>query len=153
MTLAQSETLEILDSEVLDSEMLDSETMETIVRQYFERFNRGEFQEVATLFASGGTLYPPFDNPVMGQEAIAAYLNREADGMKAEPTTIEAHPLEDGTWRVNATGKVIALVFKVNVAWSFIVTEQRQLSSVHVELKASLQELLKIRPTGAESMP
>ena len=134
-------------------ESLDSETIETIVRQYFELFNQGEFQQVASLFASGGTLYPPFENPVTGQEAIAAYLNKEADGMTIDPTAIEAHPLEDGSWQVNATGKVTALVFKVNVAWSFIVTAQRELASVRVELKASLQELLKIRPNGAESMP
>ena len=133
-------------------ESLDSGTMETIVRQYFELFNRGEFQEVASLFAIDGCLQPPFEEPIVGQAAISTYLHEEADGMKAEPLTIEACPLEDGTWQVNAVGKVNAVVFKVNVAWSFVVTAQCELASVRVDLKASLQELLKIRPTGAESM-
>lgn len=133
--------------------LLDSETIETIVRQYFELFNHGEFQEVATLFATEGTLHPPFESAVVGRDAIATYLHKEADGMKAEPQSIEACPLEDGTWQVNAVGKVTALVFKVNVAWSFLVTAQCQLASVRVDLKASFQELLKIRPEAAESMP
>ncbi|MEL7085759.1 MAG: ketosteroid isomerase family protein [Cyanobacteria bacterium J06597_1] len=146
MTHAQSANLPALES-------LDSESMETFVRQYFERFNQGEFQEVANLFSTNGTLYPPFESPVVGQEAISTYLHKEADGMKAEPASIEACPLEDGTWQVDAIGKVTALVFQVNVAWSFIVTAQCELASVKVDLKASLQELLKIRPTGAELMP
>lgn len=139
-------------ADFLALESLDSSKMETIVRQYFGLFNRGEFQEVADLFATSGTLHPPFESPVVGQEAIAAYLQEEADGMKAEPTAIAACPLEDGTWQVNAVGQVKALVFKVNVAWSFIVTAQCELASVRVDLKASLQELLKIRPSAAESM-
>ena len=145
MSHAQSAELPSLES-------LDSRTIETIVRQYFELFNRGEFQEVANLFAIDGSLYPPFEEPVVGQAAISTYLHQEASGMKADIVTIDALPLEDGTWQVNAIGKVNALVFKVNVAWSFVVTAQCELASVRVDLKASMQELLKIRPTGAESM-
>ncbi len=104
MTHARSADLPSLES-------IDSETMETIVRQYFELFNQGDFQQVATLFATNGSLYPPFESPVVGQAEIAAYLREEADGMRAEPLTIEACPLEDGTWQVNAIGKVKALVF------------------------------------------
>ena len=145
MTFAQSAARQSLES-------LDSETMEAVARRYFELFNQGEFQSVAKLFATNGHLYPPFESPVVGREAIAAYLHQEANGMQAEPLTVEACPLEDGTWQVDTVGKVTALVFKVNVAWRFVLTAQCELASVRVDLKASLQELLKIRPAGAESI-
>lgn len=145
MTLAQSADRQSLES-------IDSVTMEAIVRQYFALFNRGEFLEVANLFATDGSLYPPFESPVVGREAIAAYLHKEADGMKAEPLTVEVRPMEDGTWQVDAMGKVTALVFNVNVVWNFVLTAQRELTSVRVDLKASWEELLKIRPSGASTL-
>ena len=125
------------------------ETADQLVRRYFELFNRGEFHQVAQLFAAEGKLYPPFESPVVGQEAIAAYLIEEADGMELEPFAIEAHPCEGESRTVDVRGKVTALVFTVNVAWSFVLTTQSQIESVRVDLLASLEELLKIRPSGA----
>ena len=133
-------------------ESTDSQTIEAIVQRYFSLFNQGEYQHVANLFAIDGSLYPPFESPLVGREAIAAYLHQEADGMTAEPVSVDARLSEDGTWQVDAVGKVTALVFKVNVAWSFVLTAQHELASVRVDLKASLEDLLKIRPTGPQSI-
>ena len=52
-----------------------------VIRRYFALFNLGEFQQVAQLFAEDGHLYPPFESPVVGREAIATYLYTEANPM------------------------------------------------------------------------
>ena len=69
--------------------------------------------------------------------------------MKLEPSTVEVSPLEGDRQQVDVRGKVTALVFTVNVAWTFILTSQNEIESVRVDLLASLEELLKIRPSGA----
>ena len=128
---------------------LISEDETAVVRQYFSAFNRSEFDTVTALFAESGSLYPPFEPPVVGREAIAVYLAREADGMQASPQRVEASPLEDGRILVDVRGKVTALVFKVNVSWQFVLTASGEIESVRVDLLASLEELLKIRPYAA----
>ena len=128
------------------------ETAETAIQRYFALFNQGEFQQVAQLFAAEGQLYPPFESPVVGTAAIAAYLVKEADGMKLEPSTVEVSPLEGDRQQVNVRGKVTALVFTVNVAWSFVLTSKNEIELVRVDLLASLEELLKIRPSGASQL-
>ena len=140
MTLVRSKELRPLADKNL-------EEIEAVVRRYFALFNLGEFEQVADLFAAEGSLYPPFESPVVGKVAIADYLLEEADGMKAELSTAEAYTLEDGSHEVDARGKVATLVFNVNVAWRFTLTPQNQIQSVRVDLLASLEELLKFRPS------
>ncbi|MEM9155589.1 MAG: ketosteroid isomerase family protein [Cyanobacteria bacterium P01_F01_bin.33] len=129
--------------------LLTSEDEAAIVCRYFSAFNRGEFDAVTALFAEEGSLYPPFEPPIVGRDAIAVYLDREADGMEASPHTVEVHPLADSRIQVDVRGKVTALVFNVNVAWQFMLTASGEIESVRVNLLASLEELLKIRPFAA----
>ena len=117
-----------------------------IVFNYFNLFNWGEYQQIAELFAPEGSLYPPFEPPVVGVDKIASYLTREADGMQISLLSADMHEREGGGFQVDVRGKVTALVFKVNVTWCFILTESNQIESVRVNLVATLEELLKLRP-------
>ena len=118
---------------------------EPVVLRYFETLNAGNFSATASLFALEGALHPPFEEPVVGREAIAAYLKAEAEGMTLYPRQGIAETLEDDRIRVEIQGKVKTLVFGVNVAWQFILTPDREILHVQVKLLASLQELLKLR--------
>jgi hypothetical protein len=117
-----------------------------LVSRYFALFNQGEYRQVAALFAPDGSLCPPFESPVVGPVAIATYLIQEADGMQADLLSAQVQPLANGCLQVTVRGKVTALVFKVTVAWQFMLTAQNQIASVQVNLLASLEELLKLRP-------
>ena len=117
-----------------------------IVLRYFTLFNLGEYQQVAELFATDGCLYPPFENPVVGREEIAQYLIKEAEGMTVSLLDAEIQSEESTCLQVNVRGNVTALVFKVKVVWCFILTADSKIESVRVDLVATLEELLKIRP-------
>lgn len=116
------------------------------VQAYFETFNRGQFAETSQLFAPEGCLHPPFEDPVRGSEAIAQYLFQEAQGMEANPIQADLSSVEGEPLKISVKGKVTAIVFKVNVVWDFILNSHHQITSVRINLRASLEELLKIRP-------
>lgn len=124
---------------------LGSET--DLINQYFDLFNAGRFQQVSQLFADDGHLYPPFETPVSGPEAIKTYLMEEADGMLAEPLSFEVKAKEGQCLTVSVLGKVTALVFNVKVAWEFDITSSKKIDAVRVNLLASLGELFNLRPT------
>ena len=119
-----------------------------IVLRYFTLFNLGEYQQVAELFATDGSLYPPFESPVVGRDKIAQYLIKEAEGMSVSLLDAEIEPGEGDYFQVNVRGSVTALIFQVKVAWRFILTADGKIDSVRVDLVATLEELLKIRPQG-----
>ncbi len=137
-------TLEVIDPQLADVTGLGGES--EVVLQYFTLFNRGEYQQVASLFTTEGSLYPPFESPIVGPDKIRDYLGKEADGMSVSLLSAETHPLESGRLQVDVRGKVTALVFKVNVTWCFVLTEDKKIESVRVDLVATLEELLKLRP-------
>ena len=113
--------------------------------QYFDRLNQSEFAAVADLFAPEGQLQPPFEEPITGSEAIAAYLAQEASNMQLEPLQGELTTLETGSLQAEIKGKVRTPLFKVNVGWIFILNRQAQIEYVRIRLLASMQELLKLR--------
>lgn len=115
-----------------------------VIQQYFDALNGAAYSEAASLFEETGVLRPPFEQPVQGREAIAAYLAQEARGMTLQPeqgTIISA----EGGAEITIQGKVQTRLFKVNVAWIFAVVAGSALASVQVKLLASPQELLKLR--------
>ncbi|NJM85570.1 MAG: nuclear transport factor 2 family protein [Leptolyngbyaceae cyanobacterium SL_1_1] len=112
--------------------------------QYFERLNQGEFNAAADLFAPEGQLQPPFEEPIMGAEAIAAYLSQEASNMQLEPLQGELTRLENGV-QAEIKGKVRSPLFKVNVGWIFVLNHQAKIEHVRIRLLASIQELLELR--------
>ena len=118
---------------------------EPTICRYFETFNAQDFQATASLFAPDGALYPPFEAAVVGQEAIADYLSREAKGMKTLPQQETIRHLENGSTEYRVMGKVLTSLFSVNIAWDFVVDSQSQIVSVQVKLLAALEELLKLK--------
>ena len=121
---------------------------EPVILDYFQSLNAGKFTVTANLFAIFGALHPPFESPIVGQKAIATYLEKEADGMVLEPRSGTKETLADNNLRFEIAGKVTTASFKVNVAWQFILNPDREILHVQVKLLASLQELLKIKPQG-----
>ncbi|MBW4577516.1 MAG: ketosteroid isomerase family protein [Aphanothece sp. CMT-3BRIN-NPC111] len=116
-----------------------------VVLRYFETLNAGDFQATSALFADTGAMRPPFEEPVVGQDAIAAYLQAEAQGMTLSPHQGIAETLEDGQTQVQVTGKVQTRWFGVNVSWLFVLSQEQEILLTTIKLLASPQELLNIR--------
>lgn len=116
------------------------------VARYFDHFNRGDFRGISQLFVDDGRLLPPFEVTIVGRSAICAYLQREAEGMKAKPRKVWEEAGVGDRQRVVVQGSVIALVFTVNAAWFFDIDASGKLEQVEVKLLASLQDLLNLRP-------
>lgn len=117
-----------------------------LIEHYFQRLNAQDFQGTAQLFVSNGELHPPLEEPVIGSSAIAQYLKSEAIGMKLFPQKGNEQLLEDGTTEVYVKGYVKTSLFKVNVAWQFLINpEQDKLLAVAVKLLASWEELAQIQ--------
>jgi hypothetical protein len=118
---------------------------EPAIAHYFQTINTGDFQATAALFAQDGVLYPPFEAAVVGEEAIAAYLEAEAKGMQLQPHQGIAQSLETGETQVEVTGNVQTPVLGVNANWLFALNSHSQILSVNISLLASPQELLNIQ--------
>jgi len=118
---------------------------EPTILQYFELFNAGAFEAVSQLFAPDGVMNAPFEQPIVGPEAIAAYLHQEATGMALSPRQGVIEPTEDEAAQVQVAGKVQTPWFGVNVSWLFILNAQQKIVSATIKLLASPQELLNLR--------
>lgn len=118
---------------------------EPSIYRYFDAINSENFEEAASLFSPQGALHPPFESPILGKEAIAAYLGTEARGMRLYPARGIVEELEENHTRVEINGKVETRVFGVNVAWQFILNPLREILHVQVKLLASPRELLSLR--------
>ncbi len=119
---------------------------EPTIYAYFDRLNSEAYPEVAALFATNGVLVPPFEEPVVGPEAIATYLAQEAVGMRVTPSKGEFLS-ETATERVyRIVGRAQLPLFSVNVAWQFGLNPQDQITGVKVDLLATLEELFTYQP-------
>ncbi|MDJ0510819.1 MAG: ketosteroid isomerase family protein [Crocosphaera sp.] len=116
-----------------------------VIKQYFETLNRGDFQGTANLFAPEGVLNPPFESPVVGSQAIAAYLQQEAIQMTLYPFKETVETKESGEIEAKIKGKVKTALFSVNVAWTFLLDQNQRIISVTVTLLASLEELVSLK--------
>lgn len=119
--------------------------LDPLVDRYFETFNCGDFEATANLFAADGVLYAPFEEPIVGRDAIALYLEAEAKGMQLEPQQAVIETLEDGNREIHVSGKVQTPLFGVKVGWRFILNPEVEIVAVTVKLLASTQELLNLR--------
>jgi hypothetical protein len=118
---------------------------EPVLVRYFETLNAGDFQATVALFAETGTMYPPFEEPKVGRDAIAAYLEAEAQGMTLYPHQGIAETLEDGLIDIKVSGRVQTRWFGVNVSWSFVLNCDQEILSATIKLLASPQELLSLK--------
>lgn len=118
---------------------------EPTIISYFETLNVGNFEACAALFAADGVMYPPFEEGLVGPEAIATYLHQEAQGMKLEPRQGVTQIVEDGCLDVQVTGKVQTSWCGVNISWFFLLNQQHAITKVKIKLLASPQELINLR--------
>ena len=113
--------------------------------QYFQTMNAGQYDLTAALFAENGIMYPPFEEAIIGTEAIANYLHKEARGIKVHPRQGIIGNTESGNCRFQITGKVETPLFGVNALWDFDLNEKKEIASTKIKLLASPKELLSIR--------
>jgi hypothetical protein len=118
---------------------------ETSVLRYFQTLNAGEFEATAALFAVDGVMRPPFESDIVGTDAIAAYLKKEGQNVKAYPNSALAETLETGEIQIQVSGIAQTSWCSVNVLWLFILNQQRQIIYTRIKLLASPQELLSLR--------
>ncbi len=118
---------------------------EATIAQYFQSLNAGDWDATSQLFAVDGVLQPPFESPLVGPDAIAAYLQTEAQGLVLHPHKETAQPLEEGGTAIKVVGKVQTSLFLVNVCWEFKLNPAKEILLAKINLLASLQELLDIR--------
>jgi hypothetical protein len=116
-----------------------------VICRYFTSINGGEFSKTAALFAEDGTLYAPFETGIKGREAIAIYLEKEAQGFKLYPCQGITEIVEENLQTIKVSGRVQTPFFTVNVSWQFLLNFDQQIIFVKVKLLASPQELLQLK--------
>jgi homoserine dehydrogenase len=115
------------------------------VLQYFATMNAEDFPSTAALFAATGAMEPPFESPITGQDAIATYLQQEAQNLRLLPHEGIIELGEDEQQEIQVSGEVETPYFRVNVTWSFILNAEQEITYVRIKLLASPEELLKMR--------
>lgn len=118
---------------------------EATILEYFATLNAGEFLATAALFAENGVMYPPFESGIVGPDAIANYLQQEAQDIKADPHQGIVEPLDNQHIQVQVTGKAQTSWCSVNVLWIFILNQHKEILDTQIKLLASPQELLALR--------
>lgn len=139
--LSEKSTIATTEAEELQIEGI----AESTILRYFQSLNAGDFDETASLFAVDGVMHPPFESGIVGGDAIADYLKKEAQGVKAEPVQGNCENLENEQIQVEVSGKAQTSWCGVNVLWLFILNQQRQIQFTKIKLLASPQELLNLR--------
>jgi hypothetical protein len=134
------------DADTAQEEFTIEGITEPTILRYFQTLNAGEFDEVAALFAVDGVMHPPFENGLIGQDAIAHYFRQEAQGIKAYPHEGMIGILgEQEQIQVHVTGTAQTSWCSVNVVWQFILNQQQQILYLKIKLVASPRELLALR--------
>jgi hypothetical protein len=116
------------------------------ILRYFATLNAGDFTATAALFTEDGVMYAPFESGIVGPEAIATYLEQEAQGIQAEPYLGMTSSFANGQMQVQVTGKAQTSWCGVNVLWSFLLNPEGKILATTIKLLASPQELLALRP-------
>lgn len=120
----------------------------TAVLSYMDNMNAFDFQAAVALFAAEGALKPPFQEPIIGEENILAYMRDECYGLKLLPEQGVFEPAEAGFTQIKVTGKVQTPWFGdkvgINLAWRFLLNPEGQIFFVGIDVLASPQELLNL---------
>lgn len=120
-------------------------TVSAAVDGYFAGFNAEDYRAVADLFEADGVLLAPFEEPLVGSEAVYTYLQAEAVSMRATPVEVESDEITaDGCRRVVVKGRVKTLLFTISVRWTFALTAADTVQAAEIKLMASLQELMQL---------
>jgi hypothetical protein len=123
---------------------------EPTVLSYLNALNKDDFDTAIALFTPDGALQPPFQKPIVGSEAIKRYMRAEAQGLTIIPQQGIGETLANGSKQFKVTGIVQTPWFGVNVgmniSWRFLLNSQSQILFVAIDMLASPQELLNLRP-------
>jgi hypothetical protein len=117
------------------------------IDRYFSTMNQGLFTETATLFAPNGILALPLIPQIKGQAAIAAYLEKAAQGICLKKFAQTHKPFTKGKTQVDVRGRVETCFFEANVDWTFLLSADDTIAFLQIKLRVSLEELNKLRPT------
>lgn len=119
-----------------------------IVLSYINNMNANDFDVVVNLFSPEGALQPPFQRPIVGRDAITAYMREECQDLKLIPERGISEPAEDGYTQIKVTGKVQSPWFGasvgMNIAWRFLLNPQNKIFFVAIDLLASPKELVNL---------
>jgi hypothetical protein len=132
-----------LDLDVINFEI--EAIFEETITLYFTSLNAQDFLITASLFAEDGVMYPPFEEGIVGTEAIANYLEKEAKGMKFFPGDRVEQIQVTENFEYQVFGQVETPLFGVNVGWTFVLNPNAKIVSVKIKLLAKLEELLKLK--------
>jgi Orange carotenoid protein, N-terminal/Nuclear transport factor 2 (NTF2) domain len=118
------------------------------VLSYMENMNTFDFESAVALFTEDGSLQPPFEEPIVGQEKILAYMREECYGLKLIPEQGISEPGLGEFTQIKVTGKVQTLWFGgsvvINVAWRFLLDPESKIFFVAIDVLTSAQELLNL---------
>jgi hypothetical protein len=118
------------------------------VLSYIDNMNANDFEAAVNLFTPNGALQPPFQKPVMGREAILAYMREECQGLKLMPEHSVNESQEEGYTPIKVTGKVQTPWFGssvgMNIVWRFLLDPEGKIFFVAIDLLASPKELLRL---------
>jgi len=110
--------------------------------------NVDDFEAAVALFAENGALQPPFQKPLVGRDAIMAYLRDEGQGLNMMPQQGVSERVDDGYTQHKITGKVETPWFGgnvgMNIAWRFLLDPQDKIAFLAIDLLASPKELLNL---------
>lgn len=124
---------------------IDGVTNQTVL-DYINNMNANDFEAAVNLFTPDGALQPPFQRPIVGHQAIMAYMREECQGLKMMPERGVVESPEEGYTPIKVTGKVQTPWFGagvgMNIAWRFLLNPQGKIFFVAVDLLASPKELL-----------
>ncbi|MCY7393289.1 MAG: orange carotenoid-binding protein, partial [Leptolyngbyaceae cyanobacterium CAN_BIN12] len=117
-----------------------------VILEYMDNLNANDFDALLHLFASDGALQPPFQRPIVGQDALLRFFREDCQNLKLLPERGIMEPDEDGYTRIKVTGKVQTPWFGqdvgMNVAWRFLLNPENKIFFVAIDLLASAKELL-----------
>ena len=121
-----------------------------VIVEYMDNLNANDFDALLHLFASDGALQPPFQRPIVGQDALLRFFREDCQNLKLLPERGIVEPVEDGYTRIKVTGKVQTPWFGkdvgMNVAWRFLLNPENKIFFVAIDLLASAKELLNLAP-------
>ena len=120
----------------------------TAVLSYIDNMNANDFETAVGLFAPNGALQPPFQKPIIGQEAILNYMREECQGLKLIPKRGTIESMDEGYTSIKLTGKVQTPWFGssvgMNISWRFLLDPQDNIFFIAIDLLASPKELLNL---------
>jgi hypothetical protein len=119
-----------------------------VIVEYMDNLNANDFEALLHLFATDGALQPPFQRPIVGQDALLRFFREDCQNLKLLPERGTTEPEEDGYTRIKVTGKVQTPWFGkdvgMNVAWRFLLDPENKIFFVAIDLLASAKELLNL---------